>query len=285
MSLTIKGATSGSVDVVAPASGSDVTLTLPTTTGTVLLTNGDGSSLTGTADATKLPLSGGTLTNTLTVQNNVSSNTDPSLALSGTSNLSQDCYLQMAECWTSFPLAMGMDNSANAFKIARNSSGNLDSGVHLKIDSSGRVTMPNQPAFNAYGSTSMTNLTGTTTVNFNSEFFDQNSNFNTGTYTFTAPVTGKYQFNATLVLQSLDINHSGYGIVIETSNRNYVNQPIIDPAAFDQGPSEWTLHGSVFVDMDANDTALVKLYCAGGTNVDIYMAGQPRTLFSGFLVC
>jgi len=47
MSLTIKGATSGSVDVVAPASGSDVTLTLPTTTGTVLLTNGDGSSLSG----------------------------------------------------------------------------------------------------------------------------------------------------------------------------------------------------------------------------------------------
>jgi hypothetical protein len=160
-----------------------------------------------------------------------------------------------------------------------------NSTERLRIDSSGRVTMPNQPAFNAYGSTSMTNLTGTTTVNFNSEFFDQNSNFNTGTYTFTAPVTGKYQFNATLVLQSLDINHSGYGIVIETSNRNYVNQPIIDPAAFDQGPSEWTLHGSVFVDMDANDTALVKLYCAGGTNVDIYMAGQPRTLFSGFLVC
>ena len=155
----------------------------------------------------------------------------------------------------------------------------------LKIDSSGRVTMPSQPAFNAYGSTSMSNLTGTTTVNFNSEFFDQNSNFNTSTYTFTAPVTGKYQINATLVLQSLDINHSGYGIVIETSNRNYVNQPIIDPAAFDQGPAEWTLHGSVFVDMDANDTSLIRLYTAGGTNVDIYMAGQPRTLFSGFLVC
>lgn len=47
MSLTIKGATSGGVDIVAPASGSDVTLTLPSTTGTVLLTNGDGSSLTG----------------------------------------------------------------------------------------------------------------------------------------------------------------------------------------------------------------------------------------------
>jgi hypothetical protein len=99
----------------------------------------DGSSLTGTADATKLPLAGGTLTNTLTVQNNVSSNTDPSLVLSGTSNLSQDCYLQMAECWTGLPLAMGMDNSTNTFKIARNSSGNLNSGTQLEITSDGNV--------------------------------------------------------------------------------------------------------------------------------------------------
>jgi hypothetical protein len=33
MSITIKGASSGGVDIVAPASGSDVTLTLPSTTG------------------------------------------------------------------------------------------------------------------------------------------------------------------------------------------------------------------------------------------------------------
>jgi hypothetical protein len=138
--VKIQGNASGTgvVTLTAPATSTDRTITLPDSTGTVLMTDGDGSNLTGTADATKLPLTGGTLTNTLTVQNNVSSNTDPSLILSGTGNLSQDCYLQMAECWTGLPLAMGMDNSTNTFKIARNSSGNLNSGTQLEITSDGR---------------------------------------------------------------------------------------------------------------------------------------------------
>jgi hypothetical protein len=61
MSLTIKGATSGSVDVVAPASGSDVTLTLPTTTATVETTASSiaSSRLTGALPA----VSGALLTN------------------------------------------------------------------------------------------------------------------------------------------------------------------------------------------------------------------------------
>ena len=89
--------------------------------------------------STLLPLSGGTLTNTLTVQNNVSSNTDPSLILSGSSNASQDSYIQMGAMFTSNPLAMGMDNSSNTFKICRNSSGNISSGEHVVINSSGNV--------------------------------------------------------------------------------------------------------------------------------------------------
>jgi hypothetical protein len=40
MSITIKGASSGGVDIVAPASGSNLTLTLPSTTGTVSLVGG-----------------------------------------------------------------------------------------------------------------------------------------------------------------------------------------------------------------------------------------------------
>jgi hypothetical protein len=61
MSITIKGASSGGVDIVAPASGSDVTLTLPSTTATVETTASSiaSSRLTGALPA----ISGASLTN------------------------------------------------------------------------------------------------------------------------------------------------------------------------------------------------------------------------------
>jgi hypothetical protein len=79
------------------------------------------------------------MTNTLTIQNNVSSNTDPTLILSGSSNASQDSYMQMGAMFTSNPVAIGLDNSSNTFKICRNSTGNISSGEHIVIDSSGNV--------------------------------------------------------------------------------------------------------------------------------------------------
>ena len=134
--VKIQGHASGTgvLTVTAPNTSTDRTITLPDGTGTLALTTGDDD---------KLPLAGGTMTNTLTIQNNVSSNTDPSLILSGTSNASQDSYMQMGAMFTSNPVAMGLDNSSNLFKIARNSTGNISSGEHLVINSSGVVSVPN----------------------------------------------------------------------------------------------------------------------------------------------
>jgi hypothetical protein len=46
MSITIKGATSGGADLKAPDTGTNTTVTLPSATGTLLTTDGDGSALT-----------------------------------------------------------------------------------------------------------------------------------------------------------------------------------------------------------------------------------------------
>ena len=46
-SIVIKGNTSGQIELAAPDVAGSTTLTLPTGTGTVLLSNGDGSALTG----------------------------------------------------------------------------------------------------------------------------------------------------------------------------------------------------------------------------------------------
>ena len=67
--VKIQGNASGTgvLTVTAPNTSTDRVITLPDATGTLLNSDGDGSSLTGVADATKLPLAGGTMTGNLVV--------------------------------------------------------------------------------------------------------------------------------------------------------------------------------------------------------------------------
>jgi hypothetical protein len=164
---------------------------------------------------------------------------------------------------------------------------NLALSTALEITNDGNVTMPSQPAFNVKGSSNVSNVSGTSNIPFNSEYFDQGSNFNTSNYQFTAPVTGRYQLNCTLIVQNVTTvaQNGGVGLIFSTSNRTIHNQPIIAPNAFNSDIGEWALHGSVFVDMDAGDNAYMMVYVAYGNTMDLYMAGGPRSTFSGFLVC
>ena len=67
----------------------------------------------------------------------------------------------------------------------------------LKIDSTGAVSKPLQPYVFAYANADQTLDADDAdkTVALNAELKDVNSDFNTGTYTFTAPVSGAYLVN------------------------------------------------------------------------------------------
>ena len=73
--VKIQGHASGTgiLTVTAPNTSTDRTITLPDATGTLLNSDGDGSSLTGIThtDATKLPLAGGTMTGDLIINQTV----------------------------------------------------------------------------------------------------------------------------------------------------------------------------------------------------------------------
>jgi hypothetical protein len=66
-SIVIKGNTSGQVEIAAPDVAGSTTLTLPTGTGTVLLSDGDGSALTGITTGKVLQVVQTTFTGTQTV--------------------------------------------------------------------------------------------------------------------------------------------------------------------------------------------------------------------------
>ena len=146
----------------------------------------------------------------------------------------------------------------------------------------GGIIMPNQPAFSVTKNAYQSNIaTGGINVTWQTEIFDQNADF--ASDTFTAPVTGKYQFNVSMRLNDVDSGAAYYQTHIRTSNRIY-EIDLLDPTEFNGDLQFYTIQGSILADMDANDTAYISIYQSGGT-AQSDVSYDTDTHFSGFLVC
>ena len=127
------------------------------------------------------------------------------------------------------------------------------------IDSAGHVTKPLQPAVHAYSSSAQNDIAnGIVTIQLDAEVYDVNADFNTSNYTFTAPVTGKYLVSSNVDLTDIDTATQWlYGALIVTSNRNYYAS-LIDPRNLNSDSNQ-SFSSSTLVDMDANDTLVLKV--------------------------
>ena len=155
------------------------------------------------------------------------------------------------------------------------------SSKFLKVDNVGHVTKPLQPAFQATLNGHQSNIAvgSAVTVLFATEIFDQNADFDTSTYTFTAPVAGRYQFNVQIMLATLDSANAYYQTQLITSNRTHYHT--FDPD-YGQDNSYDNATIATLTDMDANDTAIVKILQASGTQqTDL----DNISSFSGYLAC
>ena len=151
----------------------------------------------------------------------------------------------------------------------------------VSISANNEITMSSQPAFLAKLSSQQANIAvgSNTTIQFATEVFDQNTDFDTSNYTFTAPKTGRYQFNVNVLVTTLDSASSYYQLQLITSNRTYYHT--VDPD-FGQDNTYFNQDLSVLVDMDASDTAVVQILQASGTQqTDL----DAVSTFSGFLAC
>jgi len=151
------------------------------------------------------------------------------------------------------------------------------------MDSAHIITTPKQPAFSAKGSSTPTLPINTYyTLPVNTEIFDQNADFDTSNYTFTAPVTGRYQINASVYMYNYLDASAGYMIfIIKTSNREY--QCILTAnSVFANDAANHSMNLAILADMDANDTAYLNLYQQAGA-AQVTISGG-NTHFTGFLV-
>ena len=170
---------------------------------------------------------------------------------------------------------IGVDDTNDSLVIGLGDTlGTTDSMV---IDASGAVTKPLQPAFMVKHSDVQSNVANAATLTWDTEIFDQNADF--ASNTFTSPVTGRYHISYSLYFENIDNDATAVYIITKLSNREIYN--IFDPQAYDLTLTNHTLNFSMLVDMDANDTAFLKFYQAGGT---LGADKNTNSYFSGYLV-
>ena len=177
---------------------------------------------------------------------------------------------------------IGLDDSADDLVIGLGST--LGTTSHIVIDEAGHVTKPLQSA--AMGTVAAaSNVTGDGTdyvITYGAEVFDQNGDLSTPT--FTAPVTGRYLITSQLYFSQVSNNMTEIYGWFNSSNRTATYFGLngdSSPGASD-GSKEIYMNGSVFLDMDANDTVDLRVdFRNGSKNVDISATG-----FASFvLIC
>jgi hypothetical protein len=149
-------------------------------------------------------------------------------------------------------------------------SGNTDFLVPMQFDAGGSVLKPLQPAFCAGSSGAYRT---TSPVPFTTAKVNTGSHFNTSTYRFTAPVTGRYVFTLHMYF---DNNTSADGYprfkVNGANNHGY---------AYMQGNSDGdkTLSMTTMIQMTASD--YIEIIYTGTLN---YYGGAEETQFTGYLL-
>jgi len=163
-------------------------------------------------------------------------------------------------------------------------------GTVIQALDSGEVTKPLQPAFCAYLASDDLDVTGNGTeylIGTNTaltERFDQGSDFNTNGI-FTASVAGRYLLTGTVLVKGIAAATTSL-LKIDTSNEVYGTN-CGDPSTVVTSTGFVSMAISVLADMDASDTATLKVTFSGevGDVNDLYGGTAAYTQFSGYLAC
>ena len=146
-------------------------------------------------------------------------------------------------------------------------------GTALSANSSGYVTMPYQVAFHVR----VNNGTYITTspVPFSNAVYNIGNAWNTSTYTFTAPVAGKYVFMFTGYIRVTNSGGGGnFQVLVNGSRRQYSDT---SPGV---ATSYFTVPLTSIFNLSAGDTVS---YTWGGSNTTYYGGNDEMNLF-GYLL-
>lgn len=160
------------------------------------------------------------------------------------------------------------------------------------IDSSGRYTNTNQPAFYAYLNVSDTNVTGDGTLytfgatagNSLVELYDIGNNFNTTTATFTAPVTGYYLILGQLKLTGLLSTHTSANMLFTMTSYTYRSNTVNPWNCYNGSQAVLAITMTHIAKMTAGDTLQYQANVFNGTKVIDILAASYDSFISARLL-
>jgi hypothetical protein len=151
----------------------------------------------------------------------------------------------------------------------------------MRINSSGYITRPYQPAFSVYrNGTAQTIANGTPTVlSYETAKFNIGSCYNLSTYTFTAPIAGYYFFSAQVTAQgSFNSNRLICYVYRNGGQTTGIARQMPHPTSNDTGTN---VCGILY--LAAGDTTQAVVYQDSGGNMTAF-ADQTWGFFSGYLL-
>lgn len=171
--------------------------------------------------------------------------------------------------------ATRLSGTSNETRITAQASGSVitmftGGTERLRIDNSGRVTTPNQPAFQV--NHSLGNI-GVGTILFNNVVINNGSCYSTSTGRFTAPCNGLYYFSTVL------------GFLSPTGNSCFIRKNGTTRVGLEIGANSsgwWNLTGSIIIDLATND--YVEVYFNNATSTYTTFDQGIWSNFSGYLI-
>jgi hypothetical protein len=149
----------------------------------------------------------------------------------------------------------------------------------MRIDSSGRVTMPAQPSFHAHRTAGDYTASSPTTYVFNNVSYNNGSHYSTSTGRFTAPVSGYYIFSYNVLGRGLT---SGGRTAIYVNGNKYISVGGGSSQTYVGSTGEMMHSATVQMLLSANDFVDVRVWTAG--TGDFYGDANGHNGFSGHLI-
>jgi hypothetical protein len=190
--------------------------------------------------------------------------------------------------------AVFTDGSKNLVSVATTGTGSavLATSPTLTTPNIGVATgtslvLSAQPVFIAYLSSDQGNVTGnnaTGTVQFNTAPINVGTCFNTGTYTFTAPTTGRYLLTADFGTYGLTAAMNEGSVAFVCTGQTY-SQLLGNVGAMRDSSGQLPVSISRIVQLTAGNTCTVSIRMSGGAgNVVAIQSTLQNTQFSAYML-
>lgn len=156
-------------------------------------------------------------------------------------------------------------------------------GTVMSALDTGELTYPLQPSFLAYPDADRLNVTGNGTkygLICNTELYDRNADYNTGTGAFVAPVAGVYHFS--FLVRMIQGGATNFTVLSLEKNGTQFATTYVD---LSNGSFVFCMLCAYNL-LAAGDSILPYVMCsgAGGDTMDIFGA-QVGSTFAGHLIC